>query len=329
MTTHQQQRLTTTTTTTTSIATMKVRFNKVVKMKRIIHINDYTDEEIEACWITPKTYKSIQTGILMTLDLMKLSSSSSSSQSLSSQLPTSSTSLFYCMRGLENLLSGKDQQQYQYDHDQQQLIGSLKESINMLRQNLMAAVLDEVDSQYYQYYATESNKASAVIHYDATKIRDISMKYTGISKENAYFMGRSDAIISNSSISNSSNAKRICALAQSVQECLIGKRDTTIIRRYSDPCVAFSSTTDTDTDTDTDNNNNVYVVDNIEMVTADNYNDNDGNNNITTTTMEKFNKATTESSMFDTTSTTSASSYYSYNDDDIHYENLLIRSKAA
>jgi len=149
---------------------------------------------MEACWFTPTEYNSMIKGIFKTLDLMKLSLSSLSSSSSHTSTTPTATNLFinsnslslslYCMRGLENLFSGGDDQR---DHQHQQQLGCLKKSIEIRRQNAIFAVLDEVDYQY---------ERSSLI-YDTIKIRDISMNYTRISKDIAHYMGRIDASSNN------------------------------------------------------------------------------------------------------------------------------------
>lgn len=196
------KRFTTTSTSSTSTTSvMRVRFNKSVKVKPTLHINNYTDEEIEACWFTSTEYNSIQKTIFMTLEMNRLLSSSSStthnnlfsnSNSVSS---SASSSLSYCMmRGLENL-SGDAREREQHQ--------GLKESTRIRRRNAAVAVLDEQDRQYIQQYdesireqggeGSTLSSSSFIFVFDDIKIRNVSRKYTRISEDIAYSMGRIDA----------------------------------------------------------------------------------------------------------------------------------------
>ena len=109
------------TTKSATTTTTCVSFHKLVKVKLTLHINDYTDEEIESCWLTPTEYDSIQKRIFMTLDLMKLLSPTSSTTNINlfsnsysnsnsktsspSLLSLSSLSSSHCTRGLEKISS--------------------------------------------------------------------------------------------------------------------------------------------------------------------------------------------------------------------------------
>jgi hypothetical protein len=159
--------------TNKSIITSAVRFNQSVMVKETLHINNYTDKEIESCWYTSHEYNTIQKGLFMTLDFMKLLSPSSSS-------PTSTTNLFYsnssnnnknndvssslmssmsmssyCMRGLEDLSSS----------------GTKKSSL-ILRQNAIVAVLDEQDRQVENAYHLHIQQLQLQQHHDQQQQQD-------------------------------------------------------------------------------------------------------------------------------------------------------------
>jgi hypothetical protein len=52
-------------------ATRLVSFFPEVEMRHILHINDYTDDEYEACWLSPKELDIIMNDIWDTIDLME------------------------------------------------------------------------------------------------------------------------------------------------------------------------------------------------------------------------------------------------------------------
>ena len=49
---------------TTLKAENSVSFNEVVKVKLVLHVNDYTDQEKEECWFTPTDYKKIRHDVI-------------------------------------------------------------------------------------------------------------------------------------------------------------------------------------------------------------------------------------------------------------------------
>jgi hypothetical protein len=124
-------------------------------IKETLHVNNYTDKEIESCWFSSHEYNTIKKGLFMTLDFMKLlPPPSSSSRTTTTNLfcnnnnnnnnnksKINDTSSSYCMRGLEDLSSS--------------LEGGgegTKKSTLILRQNAIVAVLDEQDRQVENVY---------------------------------------------------------------------------------------------------------------------------------------------------------------------------------
>ena len=159
---HQQQR--TKINTKTNTTTTGVSFHPLVKVKLTLHLQDYTEEEVEACWLTATEYTAIQNRIFMTLDLMHLS-------------PTNSILLSsVCMRGLENLSSCVEEQHQ-----------GLEKSTRIRRRNAVLAVLYEQDRQQY-----EIATSTTLFFYDDSKIREASRKYTRISEDLAAVMGQCD-----------------------------------------------------------------------------------------------------------------------------------------
>ena len=59
------------TTTTTMNAKKSVSFNEEVKALRVLHANDYTDQEKKNCWFTPTDYKKIRQDSMRASKLIK------------------------------------------------------------------------------------------------------------------------------------------------------------------------------------------------------------------------------------------------------------------
>ena len=65
-----------------------VSFNEKVAVQRVLHIDNYTDQEINDCWFGPTDYEKIRDECMTALKLIKLSSFTG------------------CTRGLEKLMDG-------------------------------------------------------------------------------------------------------------------------------------------------------------------------------------------------------------------------------
>jgi hypothetical protein len=70
-------------------------FPEVLEMKHILHVNDYTDDEYEACWFGPEELDRIMSDIWDTIDLMENKQRIDDKQ--------------FCQRGLEKMtVQGED-----------------------------------------------------------------------------------------------------------------------------------------------------------------------------------------------------------------------------
>ena len=49
-----------------------VSFNEEVAVQRVLHIDDYTDQELKECWFVPTDYKKIREECILALKLIKL-----------------------------------------------------------------------------------------------------------------------------------------------------------------------------------------------------------------------------------------------------------------
>ena len=206
----------------------RVSFNTRVMVKRSLHVDNYTDQEIEACWYTPTDYDAIRNRIFMTLDLMALSSPASSSKwNLTKNLfvlPYSfSSSTTYCTRGIERYLDSESRQirigsaiyavlNEQYRQEQQPhrpLLLHERSAIKMrlFRQHQYPQKDDDDDDdddenndnrpirdQHHRRLSSFSLQQQQQ-HQDenASKIRDVYRHSTRSSESMAYALGRSDA----------------------------------------------------------------------------------------------------------------------------------------
>ena len=163
-----------------SIATKTVRFHNTTMVKKILHANNFTDDEINSCWYSRKEDMNIQNGLFMTLDLMKLSNNSSSGNTNSNNNNSNynSNDTLLCTRGLEDLSSDKK---------------GLKLSTQMRRLNALMAVLKEQDVQY-QYDNDEGiTDINTMMIYDDVKIRDVYRNHSRVSENIAYSIGLIDS----------------------------------------------------------------------------------------------------------------------------------------
>ena len=194
----------------------RVSFNTRVMVKRSLHVHNYTDQEIEACWSTPTDYDAIRNRIFMTLDLMALASPASSSNSFSS-------STTYCTRGIERYMDSESRQirigsaiyavlNEQYRQEQQPyrpLLLHERSAIKMrlFRQHQYPQDDDDDDDdddennnhrpirdQHHRRLSSFSLQQQ-LQHQDenANKIRDVYRHSTRSSESMAYALGRSDA----------------------------------------------------------------------------------------------------------------------------------------
>ena len=194
----------------------RVSFNTRVMVKRSLHVHNYTDQEIEACWYTLTDYDAIRNRIFMTLDLMALASPASSSNSFSS-------STTYCTRGIERYMDSESRQirigsaiyavlNEQYRQEQQPyrpLLLHERSAIKMrlFRQHQYPQKDDDDDDdddenndhrpirdQHHRRLSSFSLQQQ-LQHQDenANKIRDVYRHSTRSSESMAYALGRSDA----------------------------------------------------------------------------------------------------------------------------------------
>ena len=77
-----------------------IKFDKVVQVHKILHIDDYTTDEIDACWYTPQEVQSIHDDINMVLDCWEQADEERLSLHEQSQESYNNDNL-PCRRGLE------------------------------------------------------------------------------------------------------------------------------------------------------------------------------------------------------------------------------------
>jgi len=192
-----------------------VRFHNIVAVKETLHLNNYTEQEIKACWLTQEEKKLTKRRIFMALQRMKSSSCNLFNNSnneddinidVSSSLSSSTSLLFsspYCMRGLENYLWTKsiklqhqnavcavlDEQNRQYKNAKLILSNQLQQKEKMMQQQQQNHIHNDVGN----LLAEDREKTSNIFAIDDNKVRDVYRKYTQISEAIAYTMGRIDA----------------------------------------------------------------------------------------------------------------------------------------
>jgi len=188
----------------------RVSFNTRVMVKRSLHVHNYTDQEIEACWYTLTDYDAIRNRIFMTLDLMALASPASSSNSFSS-------STTYCTRGIERYMDSESRQirigsaiyavlNEQYRQEQQPYRPLLLHErsaikMRMFRQHQYPQDDDDENNENRPIRDQHHRRLSSfslqqqLQHQDenANKIRDVYRHSTRSSESMAYALGRSDA----------------------------------------------------------------------------------------------------------------------------------------
>lgn len=121
-----------------------VQFNQSVTSRPYLHKNNYTRQETNNCWYSTNEFELIRNNLLKTLRLMRTGdlieddgdcvsvATTDTAESLTTK-HTSSSAIHnvFCARGLENFNTK----------------GSLKSSVQKLRQNAIWAVLEEQDLQ--------------------------------------------------------------------------------------------------------------------------------------------------------------------------------------
>lgn len=143
-----------------SSSTMKTRksvsFNEEVAVQRVLHIDNYTNQEMKDCWFGPTDYKKIRDDCITTLKLIKLNKNFTGC----------------CTRGLEQWMDGN----------------------NKTRKRRQISVLAVMDEQYSQCLQAEKKQEISYLIYDDVKIREVYRRHTDIAVDIAYSMGRIDEI---------------------------------------------------------------------------------------------------------------------------------------
>lgn len=181
-----------------------VRFHNDVKVKRILHVMNYTDDEIEACWYSREEYMKIQKGVSMTLDLMKLLNANNANKN-------KVTSLSFCTRGLEDLSSEE------------------RRSKRIRRHNAVWAVLHEQDRQ-------DDDGG------DGLKIRELYRNYSRVSENNAHSIGLIDSVeasvvnVISAAIETMSVSSSLSAPSSSSYCSAINENNQTLATPPNPPC---------------------------------------------------------------------------------------------
>merc|ERR1719464_764687 len=198
-----------------------VRFHNIVAVKETLHLNNYTEQEIKACWLTQKEKKLTQKRILIALQRLKSSSCNLFNNNendddinidFSNSLSCSASLLFsssYCMRGLENYLWSKsielhrrnavcallDEQNRQYTNSKLILSNRLQQKEKILQKQQQQ---NRINNDADNLFAEDSEKTSSIFAIDDNKVRDVYRNYTRITETIAYTMGGIDFIQANS-----------------------------------------------------------------------------------------------------------------------------------
>jgi hypothetical protein len=122
-----------------------ITFNNRVSVRRTIHISNFTDEEINACWYSSEDYSAIRKHIHKTVLLMQYGNTSHVED-----CPT------FCRRGLEGYTS-------------EGLEGRRRRCTNA-----KLAVFDEQDRQYDAFEESDDNKIGKVYQKRCRSSRDIA-----------------------------------------------------------------------------------------------------------------------------------------------------------
>jgi len=195
---------------TTTSNKITVRFNKIVTIKETLHKNNYTEQEKEACWVTPAEKKSTRKRICTALQQMKLSScnlpnNKNNDIEINSNPLSCSSSLFsssYCMRGLENYIWSEsiklrrqnavfavlDEQYRQYENAKLIMSNRLQQKEKMLQQQQ-----DHHRNDLTNLLAEDGENTSIIFAIDDIKIRDVYKKHTLVCETIACYMGGIDA----------------------------------------------------------------------------------------------------------------------------------------
>lgn len=137
-----------------------VSFHKEVIVRRVLHKNEYTEEEVAQTWYQTNEYSRIRRNLLSTLHLVWSGLFSEEDNKESA-------------RGLENYTDK----------------GKIKDSVRKRRQDSTWAVLDEQDAQVDQAEAKQLN----YLVYDDKAIREVYKKHARPSTDVARSAARMDA----------------------------------------------------------------------------------------------------------------------------------------
>lgn len=133
-----------------------VSFNEKVAVQRVLHIDNYTDQEMKDCWFGPTDYKKTRDDCITALKLIKLN-----------KIVTGC-----CTRGLEKWMDGN----------------------NKTRKRRQISVMAVMDEQYSQCLQAEKKQETSYLIYDDVKFREVYRRHTDVAVTIAYSMGRIDEI---------------------------------------------------------------------------------------------------------------------------------------
>ncbi len=145
-------------------AEKSVSFHEVVMVRPVLHLSDYTDEEIGASWYILEDKQRIKAEILITLKLAKDCRQNSSFSSLDSSCSSEDDDA--CTRGLEKLADG-----------------------GRLRERRRVSIREVLAEQELQRSSHESDKPFS---YDHSKFRKIYKPYSRAARHHAHAVGLSD-----------------------------------------------------------------------------------------------------------------------------------------
>jgi len=145
-------------------AERSVSFHEVVMVRPVLHLADYTDEEILASWYVLEDKQRIKAEILSTLKVAKECRHNSSFSSLDSS--SSSEDDDCCTRGLEKLADG-----------------------GRIRERRRVSIREVLEEQKAQRASHEGDKPFS---YDHSKFRKIYKPYSREARHHAHAVGLSD-----------------------------------------------------------------------------------------------------------------------------------------
>ena len=146
----------------TSTSSKSVTFAKTASMRLALHVNNYTDDEYDACWFTPEDYQQFKKEIIRTARIMDNSNDR--------RLPKA-----LCTRGVES---------------------KTKEGMKLRYKNVQTAKLAVLGEQMRQRIQSENNDNAVDVHDEQQQqIADLYSKYSESSTSVAYTKGLLDEFV--------------------------------------------------------------------------------------------------------------------------------------